>query len=173
MEMYVPDMYKKSVFQIDFNILKLRGINCLLFDLDNTLVPYSEKKPSSKLIEFFTELKKMGFTIMIITNNGTRRVRPFKEALEIECYAHAFKPSPKKFLKIMGDHKFKETEIAIIGDQIVTDILGGNKLGITTVLVNPISNKDNLFVLVNRVREKRLVKKMSKQDLFYKGRYYD
>ena len=173
MEKFVPDIYKKSIFQIDFNKLKASGIKCLLFDLDNTLVPYSEKKPSNKLIELFSGLKKLGFTPIIITNNGKRRVNPFKEGLGIDCYTWAFKPSLKKLLKVMEDHKFKETEMAIIGDQIFTDVLAGNKLGITTVLVNPISEKDNIIVKTNRLREKRIIKKMSKQDIFYKGRYYD
>jgi len=173
MEKFVPDIYKKSVFDIDFNILKLRGINCILFDLDNTLVPHKEKVPSSKLIELFTELREMGFLTIIITNNRNKRVKPFKEGLGIECYTMAFKPSSKTFLKIMKDHNLNEMEMAIIGDQICTDIIGGNRVGLTTILVNPISERESLLTSINRFRENRIIKKMSKHDLFYKGRYYD
>ena len=63
--------------------------------------------------------------------------------------------------------------MAIIGDQLLTDVLGGNKIGITTILVNPLSDKDSIFTIFNRSKEKRIMKKLKKEDLFVKGRYYE
>lgn len=173
MEHYVPDIYKKSINTIDYNKLKSRGIKCILFDLDNTLVPYTEKVPSKKNKELFKKLKELGFRVIIFSNSSKRRLRPFKEELEVDVYHRCFKPSPKKFELVLKEYKYNESQVAIIGDQLLTDILGGNRVGITTILVNPISKKDEFITRFNRIKERKIIKKLSKQDLFYKGRYYD
>ena len=73
----------------------------------------------------------------------------------------------------MEHFNYNESQIAIVGDQFYTDIIGGNKVGITTILVNPISAKsDMILTKVQRMREKKLIKKLSKANLFYKGKYY-
>ena len=83
------------------------------------------------------------------------------------------KPLKRNFLKIMDKHDLKDSEVAIIGDQFLTDIIGGNKVGITTILVNPIGLKDFFFTKINRIREKQIMNKLAKNLLFIKGRYYD
>ena len=173
MEKYVPDIYKKSIYTINYEKLKTRGIKCLLFDLDNTLVPYTDKVPSKKNKELFKKLKELGFKVIIFSNSGKKRLTPFKEGLDVDCCFRCLKPSPKKFNYVLEHYKFNESQVAIIGDQILTDIIGGNNVGITTILINPISKKDLIFTKFNRYRENKLIKKLSKLDLFYKGRYYD
>lgn len=172
MEFYVPDIYKKSIYAVDYSKLKNNGIKCLLFDLDNTIVPYNEKVPPKKIIDLFKKLKDLGFKVIIFSNSGKRRLKNFKDTLEVDCCPRAFKPSTKKFFSVMKELSFNESEVAIIGDQIMTDVLGGNMTGITTILTNPISKKDFIFTKINRVRERRVIKKLSKLDLFYKGKYY-
>lgn len=173
MERYVPDVYQKSVYAIDYSKLKEKGIKCLLFDLDNTLVPYSIKNANEKLIELFLNLKEMGFQTIIFSNSGKKRVKPFKEELEVDCCANARKPKPKNFHRILQEYRLAEDEVAIIGDQLLTDIVGGNRVGITTILVNPISVKDPFWTKPSRFFEKRVFKKLKDHDLFFKGRYYE
>jgi hypothetical protein len=91
----------------------------------------------------------------------------------VECVSNALKPLSINFKKVMEEHHFNENEVAIIGDQILTDVLGGNKVGITTILVNPLEHKDFLWTSINRFREKHIMKKLRDHDLFCKGRYYD
>lgn len=172
MEHYVPDIYKKSIYVVDYNKLKSNGIKCLLFDLDNTLVPYTEKVPSKKVRDLFKKLNDLGFRVLIFSNSGKKRLTPFKEQLGIDCCYRCWKPSPKKFLLVLKEYKYNQSEVAIIGDQLLTDVVGGNSVGITTILVNPISKKDAAVTKFNRLREKHLIRKLSKLDLFYKGRYY-
>ena len=81
MEIYVPDMYKKSIYVIDYKKLKESGIKCLLFDLDNTLVPYSVKKPTQKVKDLFKSLQEQGFKVIIFSNSGKKRLQPFKEEI--------------------------------------------------------------------------------------------
>ena len=173
MEKYVPDIYKKSIYEIDYEKLKSIGIKCLLFDLDNTLVPYYVKEANVELKQHFDNLKKLGFRVIIFSNSPKRRLQPFKEYLEVDCLASARKPALKNFLKIMEEYKYLENEIAIIGDQFLTDIVGGNKVGIMTILIDPISNKDLIVTKINRYFEKKIIKKLGDRDLFLKGRYYE
>lgn len=173
MEKYVPDIYQKSIYTIDYDKLKLRGIKCLLFDLDNTLSPINLKVPSQKLKDLFLDLKDKGFTLIIFSNSLKRRVKPFKEGLEVDACAMARKPKSEKFLKVLAEYHFKDSEVAIIGDQILTDVVGGNKVGITTILVNPISNKDGFYTKINRYFENRVLRELRDRDLFTKGRYYE
>lgn len=174
MENYVPDIYQKSIYTLDYDKLKSRGIKCLLFDLDNTIVPLNIKRPNKKIRDLFFELKEKGFTVIIFSNGPKIRIKPFKEELEVDCCAGAKKPLKIKFLKIIKEYNFSVDEIAIIGDQILTDVLGGNRIGITTILVNPISNYDDIFTrLITRKIENNILKKLRDKDLFMKGRYYD
>ncbi len=173
MEKYIPDVYQKSIYAIDYTKLMEKGIKCLLFDVDNTLAPYHIKNVNDKLLELFTQLKEMGFQVVLFSNSGKKRLKPFKEELEVDCCANARKPNPKKFLHVLNTYHLSENEVAIIGDQMLTDIVGGNRVGITTVLVNPISLKDPFWTRPGRSREKRIMKKLRDRDLFVKGRYYE
>ena len=173
MEKYIPDIYQKSIYTIDYSKLWLRGIKCLLFDLDNTLVPPMMNKPTKKNKELFTELLDLGFKIIIFSNSPKKRVKPFKDELGVDACASATKPFKGKFLKILNEYGYNVNDVAIIGDQLLTDVLGGNKIGITTVLINPISKTDIHFTKINRFIERLILKKLRDNNLFTKGRYYD
>lgn len=171
MEIYVPDVYQESIFKINYELLNNKGIKCLLFDLDNTLVSYNIKQGNEEIKNLFDELKKK-FTILIFSNSPKKRVTPFGEYFNVDFVSCACKPSPKGFLTVMKKYKLTENEIAIIGDQLVTDIKGGNNVGITTVLVNPVSNYDPIYTKPGRFRERIIKKSLRKKNLF-KGRFYD
>lgn len=173
MEEYIPDIYQKSIYTINYEKLIDRGIKCLLFDLDNTIAPIGVKEPTKKVKELFDDLKKMGFKIIIFSNSGSKRLEPFREQLQVEVNPHSMKPLKRSFIRIMDKHELKDSEVAIIGDQFLTDIIGGNKVGITTILVNPIGLKDFFFTKINRIREKIIINRLTKNLLFIKGRYYD
>lgn len=173
MEKYIPDIYQKSIYTINYEKLKERGIKCLLFDLDNTIAPVGVKKPSNKVKELFNELKKMGFKIIIFSNSHLKRLEPFKEELEVEIHPNSMKPLKRNFKKIIDKNEYLDSEVAIIGDQLLTDIKGGNKVGITTILVNPIGLKDFFLTKINRFYEKIIINKLGKKLIFIKGRYYD
>lgn len=173
MEKYIPDVYQKSIFTINYQKLLDKGIKCLLFDLDNTLIPYKQKKPNKKIIELFDDLKKMGFEIIIFSNASKNRVREFVSDLDIKYYYSCLKPLPKSFLLALKENDYNVCDVAIIGDQLLTDILGGNKIGITTVLINPISTKDSISTKFTRFFEKKIMKKMRNLNLFSQGKYYD
>lgn len=172
-ELYKPDMYQKNIYVIDYKKLKSYGIKCILFDLDNTLSSPYIKKPSRKLRDFIERLKDMGFKVIIYSNAPKKRISPFKELLELDCSYSSRKRRGKKLEKIIREYKFSESEIALIGDQFITDMYGGNRLGIFTVLVDPITGKEPIYTKVNRVMEKFVIKKLNKKNMFKKGDYYE
>jgi len=173
MEKFIPDIYVKSIYYIDYEKLKERGIKCILFDLDNTIAPLSIKKPNKKIKDHFMKLKNMGFKIIIFSNSGKVRLKPFKEELEVDCAFSCKKPMRKKFDLILKEYKYNISEVVIVGDNIITDILGGNKVGITTILVNPISNKEKTTTRICRIYEKKIITKLAQKELFYRGKYYE
>lgn len=173
MNKFLPDIYQKSIYTINYDKLKNMGIKCILFDLDNTLASNNERVPSQKLIDFISGLKKKDFKIIIFSNSHKNRIKPFKEALMVDAAYLASKPFSRKFLKVMDIYKYNESEIAIVGDQLLTDILGGNSVNITTILVDPINKKDGIFTIFNRMIEKKIFKKFKSDNLLVKGKYYE
>lgn len=169
-----PDIYQKSIYTIDYKKLKEeRNIKCILFDLDNTCVPYVDKRPTKKLKDFFNKLENQGFKVIIFSNSPKSRLEVFKKELNVDCCYSAKKPLKGKFYKVLKMYNYDISETAIIGDQMMTDILGGNRVGITTILVNPMSEEDMPFTKINRFIERQAIKKMGKKDIFKVGRYYD
>ncbi len=173
LEKFVPDIYQKSIYTINYKKLKSSGIKCLLFDVDNTLVPTHVKKPTKKVKDLIEKLKEMGFRIILLSNATKKRLKPFKEILEVDSSAFSMKPFSKKYKKIMKEFKLPENEVASIGDQLITDVLGGNRMGITTILVNPISLRDQILTKVNRAIENNIMNRLERKKLFSKGSYYD
>lgn len=172
MKVFIPNMYKKSIFDIDYSKLKDKGINCILFDLDNTILLVDEKKIHDDVFSLFTKLKKI-FKIAIISNNKKKRISEICKPLGISFVSSAMKPFSKGFKKIMKKLDVKKEETAIIGDQIMTDILGGNRTGVFTILVDPLGKKDLKVTYINRFFEKRVINHYSKKNKFERGQYYE
>lgn len=172
MENFIPDIYQKNIYDIDYKKLKKKGIRCLLFDLDNTLVPVKTDMPTKKIKELFAYLEA-DFKIIIVSNSNRKRLIPFKEGLNVDVAASAKKPFKKKYVKIMNMYKFKEYEIAAIGDQLLTDVNGANRVGITSILINPIGDYEKFGTKINRFMEKFIYYFLKKKNILVKGVYYD
>ena len=173
MDIFLPDRYYKNIYEINYMKLKEDGIKCLLFDLDNTIVPPNISKPDKKVRDLFDNLKEQDFKIIIMSNSPKKRLSPFKDELIVDCSASSVKPSKTKFLKILKEYNLDLSETVIIGDQLITDVFGGNRVGITSILVNPISKNDITVTKFNRKLEKIIEKKLRKRGLFERGKYYD
>lgn len=172
MALFKPNMYKKNIFEIDYEKLKKDGIRCLVFDLDNTLGLIDEEKCPKEAKKLLKKLKK-DFTIFISSNNTRKRILPYIEDLEIEGEAFSLKPLPKGLMRIRRRCGFKKNEMAMIGDQIVTDILSGNLYGVKTILVDPLGVKDLKITGLNRKVEGVIVRRYEKRGIFKKGSYYE
>ena len=164
---------KAHIYDINYDTLKKRGIKCLIFDLDNTLVPVTVKKPTKKVSDLFEDLKRKGFKLIIVSNSPKKRVAPFKDYLCTDSAYFSFKPLKRKYNKILKSYNYKKEEIACIGDQLLTDIWGANRMDFLSILVNPIGKTDFTLTKLNRFVETSIYDKLKKQDLLKKGRYYE
>ena len=166
-------MYFKNIYSIDYKELKKKKIKCLVFDLNNTIAPLTINKPNKKIIDLFEELKDMKFKIYIVSNSNRKRVEPFKNYLGVDSAYLSFKPSLKKFKKIYDINKFKDNEIAVIGDELMTDIWSANRMNFVSILVNPIGTKEYVSTKIGRVFENFIINKLVDKKLFRRGKYYE
>lgn len=172
MEKFIPDLYQKSIYDINYKKLKKRNIKCLIFDLDNTLVPYSESVPSKDVQELFHLLKK-DFKVIIMSNSGKNRLKPFKEMLNVDVAYSSKKPFKKKYLKIFRLNNLKPEDCACIGDQLMTDVYGANRVGCVSIFINSMSLKEPPWTKFNRIWEGMILKKFRKKGILEKGVYYE
>lgn len=173
MDKYLPSMYQESIYTIDYRKLYKKGIRCILYDLDNTIATANSSIPPKEAKELFSKLKDDGFEIIIFSNSPKFRLKIFTNGLCVEGVSSARKPFPGKLNRLIKEKGYSLNEVAIIGDQLLTDVKVGNKVGITTILIKPISQKDFFVTRVNRFFEERKIKKLTEKNLFHKDRYYE
>lgn len=142
MKLLTPDLYVESVLHLDLGKLKEMNIKGLIIDIDNTLVAWDIKYASDKAKEWLLKLKKEGFEVCLVSNNTEDRVVTFNEELKLPAIHRATKPRRGPFRKAMEVMGTTINNTAVIGDQIFTDVLGGNRMGLLTVLVVPIESKE-------------------------------
>ena len=170
---FVPDKYYKSIYTVDYKILKRNKIKCLIFDLNNTIASIDMKEPSKKLMDLFEEFKDIKFKIYIVSNDTKKRVEPFKNKLGVDSSYCSFKPLLIKFKKIYRINKFKPEQIAVIGDGMIPDVYPANKMGFLSILVNPIGTKEYVSTKFERFFEGFIINKLVDKKLFRKGKYYE
>jgi uncharacterized protein len=152
-----PDRYYTGVDAIDLEDLRRLGVTALLLDLDNTLLPRDTGEMSEELREWASRAAAEGFKLCIVSNNWHERVHAVAESLGIPLVARAIKPLPFAFTRGMRLLDVTAAQSAVVGDQLFTDVLGGNMVGATTVLVDPLSRSDLPHTLLLRLIEARIL----------------
>ncbi|MCR5686295.1 MAG: YqeG family HAD IIIA-type phosphatase [Lachnospiraceae bacterium] len=147
-----PDEWKESPYSIDFDEYSRKGYKGIVFDIDNTLVPHG-KPASDDAKELISRLKQIGYGICIVSNNEKERVESFCRELGCEGVWKAHKPDTKGYFKACSAMKLSPASVLCIGDQLITDIHGGNRSGMHTILVNPITRAEEIQVIVKRKLE--------------------
>lgn len=104
---FIPKIYQKSIFTINYDKLKKNGIKCLLFDLDNTVSPAKEVIYSEKIKKLFDKLKK-DFKIILFSNNFPKRIRPFAEYYNVDAACLSLKPFSYKYRYIVRKYGYKK-----------------------------------------------------------------
>jgi uncharacterized protein len=152
-----PDLYLHSVREIDLDALRARGVDTLLVDLDNTLLPRDSDAIPADIVEWSERLKGSGFTVCLVSNNWHERVHAVAHELGFSLVAKAVKPLPFAFLRALKLVASTRKRSAIVGDQLFTDVLGGKLLGIMTIMVLPLSASDLPHTLLLRRVERVLL----------------
>lgn len=153
---FFPSEHHDTIFDIDYKKLAKEGYRGIMFDIDNTLVPYDVEHPSQEIIDLFTDLKEMGFRICLVSNNNNERVYRFNERLKVFAVPKALKPMTRNLKKAMQLLKTSKENTVFVGDQLFTDVWGGNRIQVKTILVMPIAQKEQFITWIKRSTEKRV-----------------
>ncbi len=166
---FKPDLFVPSVTGIDLADLKARGLAGLCFDLDNTLVPWNTADVSREIMDWFAQVHAAGLPACIVTNAGGQRVSVVSEMLGVPAVVWAGKPSVTAFLagaKLMRVHPAR---VAMVGDQLFTDILGAKRAGMFTILVAPITPRDFATTKILRLAERFFLRRWRREGLIPPG----
>ena len=157
LKQFLPNEHVKSILDIKPEDLKEKGIKGIITDLDNTLVEWDRPNATPQLIKWFDQMKKHNILVTIVSNNNEARVRAFSDPLQIPFIFRAKKPLGPAFNKALSQMEIKKEETVVIGDQLLTDVLGGNRSGFHTILVVPVAQTDGLATKFNRFVERRIL----------------
>lgn len=156
MALFRPDQYVTNVCAVDLAALKSAGIRAILLDVDNTIMPQGSPDCPLTIREWVDKLPELGFAVGFVSNNWHATIHERVSIFDYGVTPKAMKPLSRGFRSAAASLGVPITECAVIGDQIFTDILGGNLVGATTVLVSPLSSVDLPHTVVLR-RIERLI----------------
>lgn len=162
---FLPNEYVQSIFDIKPEHLKSKNIKAIITDLDNTLVGWDVKDPTDEVRAWFEDMKANDITVTIVSNNNEERVASFSSSLEIDFIFKARKPRGEAFRKASNLMKVQKSEIVVIGDQMMTDVFGGNRNGLYTIMVVPVKKTDGFITKFNRIIERRFLNYFKRKGL--------
>lgn len=152
----LPNEFINSVFDLTPEYLNTIGIRGIITDLDNTLVEWDRPESTEELTQWLKHLQEEGIRVVIASNNNEERVKRFAEPLGIPYIHRAKKPLGKAYYNAMLELKLPRNEVAMIGDQLLTDVMGAKRQKIYTFLVRPVAESDGLVTKFNRFVERRV-----------------
>lgn len=155
---FTPTWKVESIFSVTPEQLIQKNIKAVIVDLDNTLLPWNEVDHSEDMEQWITSMRAHGLGIYLLSNNNYNRVAKVAEPLELKFSASALKPRGKYFRYAISDLKVSEENVVVIGDQLITDVLGANRRGLQSILVKPMVPNDNIFTWANRTIERGLLR---------------
>ena len=164
-KMIYPKEYLNSVKDISIELLDKNNIKGLILDVDNTLISLDKKMPAG-IVEWVKNLKANGIKVCILSNsNKIDKVEAVAKLIETPYIFFGKKPLKSGFLRAQNILKLKAENIAVVGDQIFTDVIGANRCKMFSILVKPIEEKDYLITKIKRPLEKMIIKKYQKNKL--------
>ncbi|MGX9135351.1 YqeG family HAD IIIA-type phosphatase [Rummeliibacillus sp. JY-2-4R] len=161
----MPKEFALSVFDITPEKLMQLGIKGIITDLDNTLIEWDRPDATEELIEWFKIMHDAGIQIVILSNNKEPRVKKFADPLGIPYIFKAQKPLARGFKRALDLLKMRPEEVLMLGDQMLTDMMGANRSKLHTILVKPVAQSDGFVTRFNRMIERRVYKYLSKKGI--------
>jgi uncharacterized protein len=158
-----PDEFINSIFDITYEYLNSRGLFYLIMDIDNTLSKWGSKKPDINACDWIGNMREKGFKICILSNSSNNRISNYCSNMDVMFVKNGIKPFKASFLKAMRLMGSNNENTCVIGDQLLTDILGGNLCGIFTILVSPIDNNEFVLTRFSRMLQKAILNKYYKK----------
>lgn len=159
---FIPEYYFESFDVASAEFLLSIGVKGIVLDVDNTLEPYENPKPTEKVVAWFESLEKAGIKAAIVSNNGKERIDIFNEGLGLVAYSKSGKPKKKNVLRALADLGVSKEDAIFMGDQVFTDVWAAHNAGIRAILVPPIKDKRDLLTRFKRLLEVPVLKKYRK-----------
>ena len=153
-----PHLKFKGITDIKPEILEKFGIKALLLDVDNTMSTHHGTILTDWLLDWIKYIQDSGIKLLVLSNSKEARIKPFAERINLPYISLGLKPLPFGYLRGVKKLGFKRNQVAIVGDQIFTDILGGRCVGVKTILLTPIKLEDGWSFKVRRYLEKGVYK---------------
>ena len=165
MKIFKPDFYLKNIFSLTPEFCKNNGIKALLLDADNTLCIYHTNYPVDGVLEWINKMQKADIKLYILSNSKPERLKIFAKNVNLPYFYMSLKPLPFKTLKAVKALGFDKQEVALVGDQLFTDVLGGKFAGIKTIWLDYIREEESKFFKFKRKIEKRIKKNLKRSDV--------
>ena len=153
---FLPRLITDSLTDVTPEFLRSRDIRLLMLDFDNTIVPYTTNIPTTKIQQWLQDMTASDITLCVVSNSRNDRVQRFCANYGIPCITRAKKPSIRGIREALAKFGVAPANAAIAGDQIFTDTLGGNRAGVTSILVKPIHNH-NFWLKARHVLEQPFI----------------
>lgn len=148
----LPKIIVPALTDVGVDLLHSRGVQLLMLDFDNTIVPYTTSTPTQEMQAWLEAMTESDIQLCVVSNSHKDRVKIFCKAYGIPCITHANKPFSKGIQECLAKFGLQPQVCALVGDQIFTDTLGANCTGVTSILVKAINNH-NIWLKLRHVAE--------------------
>lgn len=157
----VPHFHLSSILELNLEELKSLGIKGIVLDLDNTIVPGKKSDVPPCVKAWIESAKQKGFKLCIFSNTlKLKRLLKISRDTGIPFVRGSFKPRRGGLMKALNFMGIEPRESVIIGDRLLTDIWGGNRIGMWTILVEPLRGGEGLATKIFRLLERLLLRLM-------------
>ena len=163
MPTFLPKWYSKTIYDIEISKLKSLNVKFLLSDLDNTLVGYDVAEPSDRVHNLIENLKQNDIELIVVSNNNYKRLTKFCSNCNLKFLSSAKKPGAKRLLRFLNENSIDINNCAFVGDQLLTDMWCANKIGLTSILVEPLQKEESIFTFFNRKIDKVIRKRYTQE----------
>lgn len=165
LKMFCPDFRFDSIAAIPVDWLKKQRVERVILDVDNTLLPRDAVQPEEAVLNWLESLRKSDIEIVLLSNNGGERLRKISAAAQAEAVSWAAKPMPWGFKRALKRFGRQQGKVMVIGDQLLTDVLGAKRMGFTVLWVRSLQGKEFPVTRITRQIEKMLVRRLDAQGL--------
>ncbi len=169
---FKPKSYINNVSEIDVNALSQAGFRYVICDVDNTLVQCDQNVFVPEAITFLKDCKEANLHVILCSNNLKSRIKPLAIEAELSYYSFFCKPIKWNYRRVAKHIQCKKSEMVCIGDQLCTDILGGNRFGIHSIFIEPLTPRDFVQTKVSRLLEDWVLNYLHDKKEFKRGDYY-
>ena len=164
MRLLTPSLRLPTIYDLPLGWLRDRSVSAVITDLDNTLVPWRDYRMAEQLARWFESLHREGFRTVILTNaRPSPTIQELSQQLGTKLVLGARKPVQRFFRTALEKVDAVPAEACVIGDQVFTDVLGGNLIGCHTVLVERIGNREFAGTRLMRVFERMVLRHLDRE----------